>query len=171
MKSVQEILYEIMKLYNKDPLDWHMSVNRDKFNNGNIFVSNPNHGVWQVKLDSLFKPRSLGVGMKIGNPDEASLVQRQSPSFGFRPLLSEQLERLKNDLLDKNPINALISDVLRNDPVPIEKTLRSPLSLQGPILFSNKPDFISDKQKELDRKLRNDLRRLLARNDQGQYYG
>lgn len=173
MASMEEILLEIMKLYNKQPRDWHISVNSrpDEHSNGNIFISNPSFGLWQLKLDSLFKPRSLGVGMKIGGADEASSNHRKGPSFGYRPLFSDQLERLKEQLLEKDKIDSVINEILQQNPISIPRSLEAPLSLQGPIWLSGDKRYISEKQRELDEKLRKDLRRLVTRHDQGLYYG
>ena len=84
MKSIKELLAEIDAKYNKNPVGWNISVGgRDPHGHGNIFISN-NANIWQLKIDSLFRPNPYGVGTKLGNiEDFPDLRSPIGPSFGF----------------------------------------------------------------------------------------
>ena len=158
-KKIDELQKDFEDQYEEDPKDWQISISKN-IRDPNLFVSNRN-GIWQIKLDSYFKPKPLGIGTQIGDGDDAAdLVKRKmGPSFGFRPLNLNQLDVLHDKIIQKKPIDNLILDVLRSDPKPI-KRLDSPLSLQGPVFFSNDPSYISEKQKSLDKKLKKELMKL-----------
>ncbi len=68
-----EITFEnILKRYNKNPKGWNFSVGRghdEKF--FDILISHEKD-VWQVKLDTLYRPNPLGVGVKVGRSGKVS---------------------------------------------------------------------------------------------------
>ncbi len=163
MKTIKEIMEEINKLYNKNPLDWHISVSKDRENFGNIAIFNPNFkSLWQIKLDSLYKPNPLSVGAKIPNINNEKIgFNSKMPSFGYRPLVDDQLELLQSNILEKKPIDNIILDILTREPVPLNN-IKNKGFLEGPITFSP-PGYISEKQKVLDQKLKNDLKKLKYR--------
>jgi len=170
MKTVEEILAEIKNLYNKNPLGWQISINRDPQNYGNILVFNKNfNSLWQIKLDSLYRPNSLGLGAKIKDIELKDKINKLNlPNFGYRPLLDEQLKNLQSKIMEKKPIDKIIIDILSNDPVPM-KNIESEIALEGPVTFSP-PGYISSKQKELDLKLKHDLDRLKYKRGLGLQY-
>jgi len=152
---------EIDQKYNKNPAGWNISVGRDKKGYGNIHITNP-VDVWQIKIDSLYKPNPYGLGMKLGKtenfPDLINL--KNNPSFGFRPLLPSHLEKLQQNFDQQQPINSVIDEILNTKPVSLDQLGKSNF-LMGPILRSSFQGYVSDKQKELDRKLGRSLDNLL----------
>ena len=105
-------------MYNKNPVGWNISIGRDPNSHfGNIFVSNPEN-LWQIKIDSLFKPNPYGLGMKLGAPNDfPDLLKSNNPSFGFRPLLPTHLQKLQQQVERERPINDVIADILNTKPV------------------------------------------------------
>ncbi|MHA1301804.1 MAG: hypothetical protein ACTSO9_20480 [Candidatus Helarchaeota archaeon] len=169
MTSFEEIMAEIKKLYNKNPLDWQISVSKDRHNHGNILITNPNYkSLWQIKIDSLYRPNPISVGAKIKDFEIEDNINSNLPSFGYRPLFDEQLEQLQNKLMDKKPVDKLILDILQNEPVSLKNT-KSKGFLEGPVTFTP-PGYISKRQKELDLKLKSDLDKLKYRKGLGLQY-
>ena len=167
MKTFEEIMADIRKLYNKEPKGWQISVNRDKFNHGNILITNPS-SLWQVKLDSLFRPNPLSVGGKLEDIDISEKVGKNLPSFGYRPLGNNQLAKMQENLMSNKSIDSLILDILQKDPVPIDNTKNQGF-IEGPINLAP-PGYISNKQKKLDLKLKKDLNKLKYRRGLGLQY-
>ncbi len=146
-------------MYDEDPKDWQMSFSKN-IQDPNLFVTN-RRGIWQIKLDSYFKPKPLGLGVKIGDSDDALSLRKRKlgPSFGFRPITENHLSNFRDQLLQQKPIDKLILDILKTDPKPTS-LLDSPFSLQGPISLSSNSQYISDRQKLLDKKLKKELMKL-----------
>jgi hypothetical protein len=152
-----DIMFErILKKYNKDPKSWNFSVGRgheDKF--FDILISHEKD-VWQIKLDTLYKPNPLGVGVKVGRSGKA--FDNPYP-FGFRPIP----EGFIPELLDAGFSPGIIEEIMRERPKPIDK-IKTPGIVQGPITFSRGSlDFISERHRKLDNKLKMELDRLLGR--------
>jgi hypothetical protein len=171
MKSIKELLAEIDAKYNKNPLGWQFSIGQDSQGGyGNIYISNPQK-VWQIKIDSLYKPNPYGLGTQLGNTDEFNdLISSGLPSFGFRPLLPTHLKRLQHGFDQERPVNNIINEILNKKPVSIDQLGKSNY-LMGPILHSPFKGYVSDKQKELDRKMKRSLDDLLLSRGIGQNYG
>ena len=170
MKSIKELLAEIDAKYNKNPLGWNISIGRDPHSGyGNIFISNPTD-IWQIKIDSLYKPNPYGLGLKLGRTKEfADLITSNTPSFGFRPLLPSHLEKLQHHVEQELPINHIINEILSTKPVSLNHIKKSNF-LMGPILHSPFKGYISERQKELDRKLKRSLDNLLLSKGIGYNY-
>jgi len=160
VKTLKEQLAEIEQNYNRNPLNWNISIGRDQNNYGNIFISNPVN-IWQIKIDSLFKPNPAGVGMKLGPVEDFSdLISPSSPSFGFRPLLPTHLENLQKSIVQEKPINSIIDEILSEKPVAPDQSEHQNF-IVGPLMHSSFQGYVSDKQKELDQKLKRGLDKLL----------
>lgn len=160
MKSVKEVLEEIEKKYNQNPLDWNISIGRDPTGYGNIFISNEVN-LWQIKIDSLYKPNPYGMGMKLGPVEEFSdLISPNLHSFGFRPLLPTHLKNLQSNIIQEKSINHVIDEILSEKPVSPNQSEHQNF-LVGPVMHSSFQGYVSDKQKELDQKLKRNLDKLL----------
>jgi len=159
LKKLKKLQEEFKEMYDEDPKDWQMSFSRN-VQDPNLFVTN-RQGIWQIKLDSYFKPKPLGLGAKIGDSDDALALRKRKlgPSFGFRPITENHLLNFRDQMIQKKPIDNLLQDILNTDPKPTN-LLDSPLSLQGPISFSANLPYISERQKLLDKKLKKELRKL-----------
>ncbi|NVM56259.1 MAG: hypothetical protein HWN66_21360 [Candidatus Helarchaeota archaeon] len=170
MKSIKELLAEIEHKYNKNPRGWNIFVGgRDPRGHGNIFITDP-ADIWQIKIDSLFKPNPYGVGMKLGNVEDFSdLVNPTTPSFGYRPLLPSHLDKLRQNFEQKKPINKVINEILHTKPFSLNQLGNSNF-LMGPIMHSSFKGYVSERQKDLDRKLRKNLDDLLLSKGLGYNY-
>ena len=170
MKSIKELLAEIDRKYNKNPSDWNISIGKDPNSGyGDIFISNPVN-IWQIKIDSLYKPSPYGLGTKLGQTkDFSDLISSNSPSFGFRPLLPSHLKRLQRSVEREKPINQIVNEILSTKPVSINQLGKSNY-LMGPILHSPFQGYVSDSQKQLDRKLKRSLDDLLLSKGIGYNY-
>lgn len=155
MEPSDVMLERILKRYNKDPKGWNFSVGRGHENKFFDILISHGKDVWQMKLDTLYKPNPLGVGIKIGRSGKLS----DSPySFGFRPLPEELILELSERGLSPD----IIEEIMREKPRPINQ-IETPGIVQGPITFSSSLDFISDRHRNLDSKLKIELDRLLGK--------
>jgi len=156
MEPAEIMLERLFKRYNKNPKGWNFSVGKgheDKF--FDILIS---HGkdVWQIKLDTLYKPNPLGVGVKVGRSGK---VFDNPYSFGFRPIPQKFIPKL----LDTGFSSDITEEIMRKRPQPIDQ-IKTPGIVQGPITFSRSSlDFISERHEKLDNKLRVELDKLLGR--------
>jgi hypothetical protein len=172
VKSIKELLTEIELKYNKNPKNWNLLVGgRDRHGHGNIFISNKTD-LWQLKVDSLFKPNPYGVGMKLGPIEEFSefTSSQTTPSFGLRPLLPTHIDALKRNFETKKPINKVIEKILNTKPVSIDQMTKNNY-IMGPIMHSSQLGYVSESQKQLDQKLKKSLDTLLFSKGLGTQYG
>ncbi|MHA1798208.1 MAG: hypothetical protein ACTSVY_07130, partial [Candidatus Helarchaeota archaeon] len=159
IKRLNELQEDFKEMYEEDPRDWQVSLSRN-IHDPNLLVTN-RRGIWQIKLDSYFRPKPIGLGTQIGDADDATAIikRRTGPSYGFRSLNMNQIEKFHEKLMQDEPIDNLIKNILATDPEPI-KRISSPLSLQGPVMLSKNIQYVSEKQKLLDRKLKKELLKL-----------
>ena len=161
VKSSERVRREIIKSYDNDPEDWRVLVGRDTGRHLSVLIS---HGeeLWIVKEEQINPYKSVGYGAK--TYQDAELLKNISPyTFGFRPLTRSQIEELTSALEKKKSINEILADLMARKPVSF-KDVVSPMVLQGPVIHSPKPiDYISDKHRQLDLKLKLELERLLHR--------
>jgi len=161
VKSSERVRREIIKSYDNDPEDWRVLVGRDTGRHLSVLIS---HGeeLWIVKEEQINPYKSVGYGAK--TYQDAELLKNISPyTFGFRPLTRSQIEELTSALEKKKSINEILADLMARKPVSF-KDVASPMVLQGPVIHSPKPiDYISDKHRQLDLKLKLELERLLHR--------
>lgn len=156
MEPAETMLERILKKYNKNPKGWNFSVGKgheDKF--FDILISS-GKDAWQIKLDTLYKPNPLGVGVKVGR---SSKIFDNPHPFGFRPIPEEFIPELSETGFSPD----IIGEIMRKRPQPIDQIKTSGV-VQGPITFSRGPlDFISERHKKLDNKLRMEMDKLLDR--------
>jgi len=161
VKSSERTKREIIKAYNNDPEDWRVLVGRDTGRHLSVVIS---HGeeLWIVKEEQINPYKSIGYGAK--TYQDAELLKNISPyTFGFRPLTTNQIEELTTAMEKKKSINEILTDLMAKKPVSF-KDIASPMVIQGPVVHSPKPiDYISDKHRQLDLKLKFELEKLLHR--------
>jgi hypothetical protein len=164
MEEAKELFRKILLRYNKDPKGWDFLVGRSREGFFDFLISHDRE-VWQIKLDTLYKPEPLGVGAKVGRVEKK--IFDHPYSFGFRPISEEQIR----ELAEARVSTKIIKDILESKPRPIDE-IKTPGMVQGPITFSGSPvDFISEKHRALDMKLRKDLEKLLTRSGIMTAYG
>ncbi|MFQ5887532.1 MAG: hypothetical protein ACE5HY_02415, partial [Candidatus Hydrothermarchaeales archaeon] len=91
MESADKLLRRLLLSYNKDPRNWYFSVGKGHDDTSFDILISRSKEAWQVKLDTIFKPKPVGVGARIGGIEE---VPRRPYSFGFRPLSEDILSGL-----------------------------------------------------------------------------
>ncbi|MEE8168409.1 MAG: hypothetical protein V3T58_06010 [Candidatus Hydrothermarchaeales archaeon] len=153
IKTIETLLREVQTRYDKDPKGWNFVVGPgEKY--FDIMISK-GAKVWQLKLDTLYKPNPVGFGSLI-DKREVPALDISGPSFGYRPLSDEQIEALLTQSLD-------LEEIIEIEPMSLNK-IKSPIVAQGPILHTSKPmNYVSEKQKALDLKLRRKIDDLLEK--------
>lgn len=156
IKGVDEIFQEVIKKYEKNPKGWHVFFNLER-TYPTLLISGPEE-TWIVKFESCFKPQPLGKGIKI---DSKIKVPFKQPTYGFRPLSSEDIEKLLHARKSQEKLKTILDSLLRKSPSPLRK-IRAPGILGGPITYSNL-SWISDEQRKLERKLAKELEKHIYR--------
>jgi len=151
----ENIREEIERKYNKNPRGWHILTGKsdDNFYNSVIL-----HGkdMWIIKEEFLNPFKTIGLGDKVKIGEEFKPILKNPYSYGFRPLTESQGRMILNE----NFSSRMIHKILSTEPLPYDD-IRS-LALEGPIISAPNLRF-SDKQEELDIKLRKSLRKLIYR--------
>ncbi len=132
-----------------------------------MFISNPLE-VWQVKVDSIYKPKPVGLGMKVGGRAEArGILSNNRPSFGFRPISEEVIGKILGH--GEGDLNPALGGILKTEPKRLSE-IRTPVVASGPINFGTRFP-LSKRQIELDQTLRSNLKDLLFKKGLELEYG
>jgi hypothetical protein len=122
-------------------------------------VSNPDE-VWQLKIDSIYKPNPLVMGTK--TTTDSSIIEKKlenTSKFGYRKLESNVLKNLRtiseeenNNSINTMDVNFRINSLLSSlDPV---KPIKGHNYLYGPFIFTEKNlAKFNNKQDEISEKL------------------
>lgn len=165
---VDQLMRKLSSKYNKNPADWTVLIGEPKGTHSDIFISTGNE-LWQVKVDSLYRSKPIGLGMKIGGKEEAERVLREeTPSYGLRPLPDNLIRRFIDGAIGYEDIVPVVDKVLKSNPRRIAD-IDSPAVLQGPVQFGS-PEELSSRQRDLNLKLRRSLDRLLFEKQIGKEY-
>lgn len=173
VKLYEEIMQEIMYEYDSNPRHWKVSLGRSHDNKYFDIVISQGPRVWQIKLDTLYKPSPLGIGARIEVDEEAGQAVVPLPfSYGLRPIP----ERKLMDVQSGEDLSRILEGIMRAEPVPASQIAGRQSFLQGPIAIKGNPlspqplSYISEKQKVLDRKLTRELNSLLFKSYSGMGY-
>ncbi len=162
MEPAEEVKKEIMRRYNRNPQGWQVLLARDAKGYYSTIVW---HGseFWLIKEERVNPFKFVGYGVR-EKAEGSEAIKTISPHpFGFRPLSEEQIGELIRGMQGEQNWAGTIDKVLSIEPVPMHK-IASPLVLHGPVVHAaRQADFLSDKQKELDLKLRAELDNLINR--------
>lgn len=168
IETREQILKRLSKKYERNPRGWSVLVKENKSGYSDFLISTADD-LWQLKVDSLYRPNPKAMGLKIGGKTEARNVASDStPKFGFRPLPSDILEKLLGGDFEREEFTKTIDRVLSRDPKRLSE-IDSPGMIQGPIHFGWR-GYLSDKQQALDKKLKRSLDRMLFKEGLGQGY-
>ena len=122
-------------------------------------VSNPDE-VWQLKIDSIYKPNPLVMGTK--TTTDSTIIEKKlenTSQFGYRKLESNVLKNLRtiseeenNNSINTMDVNFRINSLLSSlDPV---KPIKGHNYLYGPFIFTEKKMAkFNNKQDEISEKL------------------
>lgn len=169
-RPIDEIMAEMMRQYDRNPLKWGISISRGRGGYGDIFILSPEGELWQIKIDSVYKPQPLGMGMKVGGvEDSEKVISRKIPSYGFRPISRTHMNDLKEKILQDKPMDRTIREILSKKPAPLSEIGGAGV-IHGPITLSDHSGYLSGRQMELDLKLKKSLDRLLYERGIGGIY-
>lgn len=151
IEPIESLMPKIFKRYNDHPVGWN--VLRD--HKGNFLILGPNEG-YMLKLVQINPQENTGVGIKVESSDKIQRIIDGAPSYGFRPLSTQQTKKLVNSFRQGENQNSLISKLLEKNPVSIsELNLKKPNSiLGGPFLSHPDLSTISESQRILEAKLK-----------------
>jgi len=150
----------IFQRYSANARNWKFVVSVSQMN-GNFYdaiVSNPNE-VWQLKIDSIYKPNPLIVGAKV-DVDPVKFNDNSHMPFGYRKLDPEKIGKFLSSMdenEDANGISSYISSLIASSEpeVPTPKNSYA----YGPFLFTQKnPIKVDEYQKKISDKLASRLK-------------
>jgi len=155
----------LLEKYSADVRDWNFQISVQD-NNDNFFnavVTNPEE-VWQLKIDSIYKPSPLILGTKVDLEPAKFRKYKNQVSFGYRKMEPLKLQRMLLDMQEPqniaNPRNEFITSWLNSTKPEIPKPDNN--YLYGPFVFTRSDLTSIDKyQKEISVKLANRLRMKL----------
>ncbi|MFX0096984.1 MAG: hypothetical protein ACFE7E_04405 [Candidatus Hodarchaeota archaeon] len=160
IRSADRIKKEIVKRYNSSPRGWQVMVRRDLRGHYDLIFTKDSN-IWFVKEEFINPYKSVGLGAKqtigrkldVDNPFE----------FGLRPLSQEQMRTLI-EILQKGSDLGRISKIIEDVEPTSARKIDTPYALQGPVIRVDRhTGLISEKQRELDQKLRIELEKLLRK--------
>jgi hypothetical protein len=161
MMSAEEVRKEWVRRYNANPEGWRVLAGRDSRGYYDLVVL---HGseLWLVKEYPLSPYDSVGFGVR-ERIDESEVLRRirSTHPFGFRPLNYMQIEEMANAFRNEESVDRIVRGVMETKPVSLQN-ITSPVVMQGPIMHSSAP-ILSERQRELDQKLRSELESMLQR--------
>jgi hypothetical protein len=160
IKTVDEIIKEVMRKYNRNPKEWKVFAGKDKNGYYDLLITHKSQ-IWLIKSEQINPFKWVGYGVKQSIENDEKIKKFPSFQFGFRPLSQKKIEELSETLEDREKMSEFILKLLNTQPKPIHE-IKSPLVVQGPIVYSSKPlEIISEEQKRLSNKLKEELERLI----------
>jgi hypothetical protein len=153
----------LFQRYSANARNWKFVVSVSQ-TNGNFYdaiVSNPNE-VWQLKIDSIYKPNPLIVGAKV-DADPGKFNDNSHMPFGYRKLDPEKIGKMLSNLDendDGNGISTYISSLISSSEPEVPTPNNS--YAYGPFLFTQKnPIKVDEYQKRISEKLASRLKNKL----------
>jgi hypothetical protein len=161
VKSADDARRQILKLYDKDPTNWHILSGRDRHGYHDLVVVHDTD-LWIIKEQLINPYKSVGLAVKaLGKADD--IKSFESPQCGIRPVSQTQIQEIVETIRAQKSVHDVLSEVMSHRPVSF-RDLRSPAMVQGPILYVDRPiDLISTKQHDVDVKLKIELEKLLMK--------
>jgi hypothetical protein len=159
-EPIESIVNKIKNGYNKHPVGWTVLSDLK----GNILVLGPNEG-YMLRMISLNPQEQTGVGIEIDGLHETRKLLRGAPSYGFRPLSNRKAEEILNSFSYTERRNKLISEILERKPVSSSEIENNKLKgvLSGPIIAHPDISTISERQKELEFKLKIEAEKIFRK--------
>ena len=161
MQPAEKLKREIARSYDSNPKGWNVFVGRDNRKFSQALISNGSN-VWILKEEIINPYKSVGLGVKLVDQLD-SLKSTVPQEFGLRPLNQGQIKKLIDITKKEESPRDILLGIMKSKPVS-SGDIKSPLILQGPIMSTENPlSLLSDKHRELDRKLNSELNKLLLR--------
>jgi len=117
----ETVIKKIINKYDRNPENWQVLMGKSPKGFYDIIFSNPEE-VWQLKLDTIYKPNPVGFGAKV--EIEPSKIRLENfPSYGFRPVSLKILEQINSieDATQNDISNTLLQSISQISPVPTGK--------------------------------------------------
>ncbi|HJU79929.1 MAG TPA: hypothetical protein VJ599_10245 [Nitrososphaeraceae archaeon] len=150
----------LFQRYSANARNWKFVVSVSQMN-GNFYdaiVSNPNE-VWQLKIDSIYKPNPLIVGVKV-DVDPVKFNDNSHMPFGYRKLDPEKIGKFLSNMDENentNGISSYISSLISSSEPEVPTPNNS--YAYGPFLFTQKnPIKVDEYQKKISDKLASRLK-------------
>ena len=151
----------LFERYSANSRNWKFLVSVSQLN-GNFYdaiVSSPNE-VWQLKIDSIYKPNPLIVGAKV-DVDPVKFNDNTHMPFGYRKLDPNKIGKILSNISvndeDSNALNSYITSIISSTEPEIPTPNNS--YAYGPFLFTQKnPIKVDEYQKKISDKLANRLK-------------
>jgi hypothetical protein len=144
----------LFQRYSANARNWKFVVSVSQ-TNGNFY---PNE-VWQLKIDSIYKPNPLIVGAKV-DADPGKFNDNSHMPFGYRKLDPEKIGKMLSNLDendDDNGISTYISSLISSSEPEVPTPNNS--YAYGPFLFTQKnPIKVDEYQKRISEKLASRLK-------------
>jgi len=168
-EQIEDILRKVYVRYNKNPLGWKVVIGNDDKGYPTILFYSPDE-VWELKLDSIYKPNPIVVASSQPAPRETGGSELESPGYGFRPVDDRKARAIIESLKKKSLPGEIVKNLLKKEPMPLEEIRDEKMILHGPIIHAPKLPLVSDQQVDLDVKLRIELQKLLMNRGIGTMY-
>ena len=149
----------LFERYSANSRNWKFVVSVSQ-QNGNFYdaiVSNPNE-VWQLKIDSIYKPNPLIIGTKV-DVDPLRFNDNTHMPFGYRKLDPKKIGRILSNISENEDTSALSSYIgsLISSTKPEVPSPNNSYAY-GPFLFTQKnPIKVDEYQRKISDKLANRL--------------
>ncbi|HZO11149.1 MAG TPA: hypothetical protein VFB48_03445 [Nitrososphaeraceae archaeon] len=149
----------LFERYSANSRNWKFVVSVTQ-QNGNFYdaiVSNPNE-VWQLKIDSIYKPNPLIIGTKV-DVDPLKFNDNTHMPFGYRRLDPKKIGKILSNINESEDTSALstyIASLISSTKPEVPSPNNS--YAYGPFLFTQKnPIKVDDYQRKISDKLANRL--------------
>lgn len=153
----------LFERYSANSRNWKFVVSVSQ-QNGNFYdaiVSNPNE-VWQLKIDSIYKPNPLIIGTKV-DVDPLKFNDNTHMPFGYRKLDPKKIGKILSNISENEDTSALSSYIgsLISSTKPEVPSPNNSYAY-GPFLFTQKnPIKVDEYQRKISDKLANRLNEKL----------
>jgi hypothetical protein len=149
----------LFERYSANSRNWKFVVSVTQ-QNGNFYdaiVSNPNE-VWQLKIDSIYKPNPLIIGTKV-DVDPLKYNDNTHMPFGYRRLDPKKIGKILSNISESEDTSALssyIASLISSTKPEVPSPNNS--YAYGPFLFTQRnPIKVDDYQRKISDKLANRL--------------
>lgn len=153
----------LFERYSANSRNWKFVVSVTQ-QNGNFYdaiVSNPNE-VWQLKIDSIYKPNPLIIGTKV-DVDPLRFNDNTHMPFGYRKLDPKKIGKILSNISENEDTSALssyIASLISSTKPEVPSPNNS--YAYGPFLFTQKnPIKVDEYQRKISDKLANRLNEKL----------
>lgn len=150
-EELEQLTQEIKQRYDQNPKGWSIFTD----NKANVVVVGPSEA-YSLKLVPLSPQKYTGVGVRLEEPKSLKRIRKRIPSAGLRPLSQRDIQKLLTSIQhSREPKNELIGRILEREPMSTRtiEEIRPQALMTGPVIAHPDLGTISERQRELQRKL------------------